>query len=124
MLWKDRTYDYWDFHESMPLPTRESYFETHTLNDFLHTIFVFGPSNVYRRFNDFTVGDFWIYIVLFLVAFSIIIFMVKGRNKKIVFFTFFVVLIGYSGLYNLATIAHTRHYIVPFFILIFSYLDP
>ena len=119
MLWKDRTYDYWDFHESMPLPTRESYFETHTLNDFLHKIFVFGPSNVYRRFNDFTVGDFWIYIVLFLVAFSIIIFLVKDRNKKLVFFTCFVVIIGYCGLYNLATIAHTRHYIVPFFILIF-----
>lgn len=120
MLWKDRSYDYWDYHESMPLPSREVYFESHTVQDFLHRVFVYGPTNLYKRFDYFTEGPFWIYIALFLLSVPVIFFLVKERHKKLVFFTSWVVFIGYCGIYTILDIAHTRHYIPPYFILLFT----
>jgi hypothetical protein len=120
MLWTDRSYDNWDFHETIPLPTSESYFATHTFKDFLEKIFVYGPTNVYERFDHFTEGPFWIYIVLFALAAGTILFLIKDKRKKVVFLTMWVILIGYCGIYNLAPIAHTRHYIPPYFIILFT----
>ena len=120
MLWTDRSYDNWDFHETIPLPTRESYFATHTIEDFLEKIFVYGPTTVYDRFDHFTEGPFWIYIILFAFAAAGILFLIKDEKKKVVFLTMWVILIGYCGIYNLAPIAHTRHYIPPYFIILFT----
>ena len=49
-----------------------------------------------------------------------ILFLIKDEKKKVIFLTIWVILIGYCGIYNLAPIAHTRHYIPPYFIILFT----
>lgn len=119
-LWTDRSYDYYDYHETMPFPTRATYFVTHTWQDLLDKVFVSGVGNVYHQFDNFTFGPFWVYILLTALAAIVIQVALTDARKKFLYGLLWLVFLAYCGIYDLAAVAHTRHYIPPFFILVFT----
>lgn len=123
ILWADRGYDYWSYHESLPLPTPRTYFMNHSLLDFLYKIFIAGPDNVYSNFQRAVSGPLWIYLVLFAVSIVFIYWRTADRNKRFIYGTLWLIFAGYFAVFSLVPVLDTRYFIPAYFIIIFTILS-
>lgn len=123
ILWADRGYDYWSYHESLPLPTPQTYFANHSLLDFMHKLFIAGPGNVYSNFQRAVSGPLWIYLVLFAVSMAFVYWRTEDRDKRFIYSILWIIFAGYFAVFSLVPVLDTRYFVPAYFILIFTILS-
>lgn len=120
LLWTDRGYDCFTYHEHMPYPSMSSYFGTHSVGQFAQKILLTGPAAMYSALSNTVIGPAWIYLLATVVFSSFTLFFFS-REKHIRFFFCFlsVIFIGYLGMYALSPFLDSRHFIPIHFIITF-----
>lgn len=116
-LWTDRGYDYWDYHETIPLPSAAVYFSTHTLQDFLGKI-VTGVVKYSGLLNDTLSGQLLLLGLGAIYALIVVLRKVKDPRTRFIFWLFFLCLAGYSIIYSLVPVLDKRYMMLPHFLLL------
>jgi hypothetical protein len=118
-IWTDRGYDYYSYHERVPLPTAAVYFRTHSLLDLINKILVWGSGNFYTTFSQALYGPIGIYLAVF--ALSLAIFFIRLKDRPQRFFLGVVTLVGfgYALVYCVMPVLDLRYMMPPFFLLSF-----
>lgn len=116
-LWTDRGYDYWTYHEHLPLPTAAAYFQTHTWLDFFKKLFVQGPGNYFSVFGQTLNGPLWVYFLAFIISVVFIFAKVDGEKPRFLFFTVATTFVGYLIIYSLVPVLDNRYMMLPFFLI-------
>jgi hypothetical protein len=119
-LWTDRGYDYWTYHERIPLPTATAYFKTHSLFDFIVKLFIQGPGNYLNLFGQTLYGPLWLYLLAFAVSMGVIFYKVKDGRQRFLFITILNVFIAYSVVYSLVPVLDKRYMMLPFSVIAFT----
>jgi hypothetical protein len=116
-LWSDRGYDYWDYHETMPLPSAAAYFATHTATDFLNKI-ITGASNYLRLLNEASSGLLQLLAGAMIYALVVILLRVREPRSRYIFLLFLLCLVGYSILYSMVPVLDLRYMVLPQFVVL------
>jgi hypothetical protein len=111
LVWTDRGYDYFSYHETTPFLTAAAYFETHTVGDLARRVLIKGPADVYRNFEQVMIGPVWWYAAAAVAAAVLVAFLVDAR-RRLVFCALWLAAIGYVGIYSIMTILEPR-YLIP-----------
>jgi hypothetical protein len=116
-LWSDRGYDYWDYHETIPLPSAAAYFATHSTIDFVNKI-VTGASNYLRLLNDALSGQMLLLAGAMAYALVIVLLKVREPRTRYIFLLFLLCLVGYSILYSMVPVLDLRYMVLPQFVVL------
>ncbi|MDO8812771.1 MAG: hypothetical protein Q7J38_12195 [Gallionella sp.] len=117
LLWADRGYDYWDYHETVPLPSSAAYFATHTLHDF--TSKIAGSSLHYGELlNDALSGQLLMLVGGVIYALIVVLVKVKEPRTRYLFMLLFLCLAGYSILYSMVPLLDKRYMMMPQFVIL------
>ncbi|MDD5594468.1 MAG: hypothetical protein PHG97_07000, partial [Candidatus Margulisbacteria bacterium] len=116
-LFTDRGYDYWTYHEHLPLPTAASYFSNHSFIDFLNKIFVQGPGNFLFIFGQSLYGPLWAYLLAFVLSFIFVIYKIRDGGQRFFFLNVGLLFLGYSIVYSLVPVLDKRYMMPPFFLI-------
>lgn len=116
-LWTDRGYDYWDYHEAVPLPGAAVYFATHTAQDFANKIAT-GAASYLRLLNDALSGQLLLLAGGAIYALVVVLLKVKEPRTRYIFLLLFLCLAGYSILYSMVPVLDRRYMILPQFALL------
>ena len=111
-LWTDRGYDYWDFHESVPLPSATAYFATHTAQDFANKIAT-GAVKYFGLLNDALSGQVLLLAGGVVYALIVVLLKVKEPRTRYIFVLLFICLAGYSILYSMVPVLDRRYMMLP-----------
>ena len=123
IIWADRGYDYFTYHESVPLPTPHTYFANHSIFDFIYKISIAGPGNVYSNFQRAVSGPLWLYLFLFMASLIFISRQKMDNNKNFIFYTLWLFFAGFLAVFSLVPVLDTRYFIPLYFIIIFTILS-
>ncbi len=113
-LWTDRGYDYWDYHEAVPLPSATVYFATHTAQDFAHKIAT-GAVGYLGLLNDALSGQLLLLAGGVIYALIVVLLKVKEPRTRYIFLLLFLCLAGYSILYSMVPVLDKRYMMLPQF---------
>lgn len=113
MMWTDRAYDYWSYHESIPLPTPSSYFANHSLSDLALKI-VDNAKNAIDILDQTLDGQLLVYIALSM-AIVVAMFAVRSRRKRYFLVIISIITFGYVLLHSLVPVIDKRYMIMPIF---------
>ena len=113
-LWTDRGYDYWDYHEAVPLPSAATYFTTHSVRDFIWKV-ITGAGNYLRLLNDTLSGHLPLLACGVLYALIVVLLKVKEARTRYMFLLFFLCLAGYSMMYSMVPVLDKRYMMLPQF---------
>ncbi len=118
LLWVDDEYDYWRYPESGEYPSLSTYFEYHTVSDFLVKIFVKGPRGIYSAMEQGLPGPAWLYPLLILSSLVTITYLVRDNKRRYLFAIIFTFIAGYIGLFSIVPIYAPRYLITPLFLIL------
>jgi hypothetical protein len=122
-LWTDRGYDYWTYHETIPLPSSASYFKTHTLGDFSDKVFVKGFKNVGSVLDRISTEPVWCYLVSMTLSAGATLFL-RDRRRQLVLLSLWMACIGYLAIDVLCPVLDNRYFIPIYLILSLSVAAP
>lgn len=113
LMWTDRGYDYWSYHESMPLPTPASYFATHSLGDL-------GEKTLGSMLNAVSIlsqalnGQLAAYVAVLVLAGAAVLG-VRSRRKRYFLVMAGILLLGYALLHGVVPVIDVRYMVMPIF---------
>ena len=113
MMWTDRSYDYWTYHEAIPLPTPASYFASHSLGD-LGAKIVASMLHAVDIMNAALGGLLPAYGAVLVVA-GVALLGVRSRRKRYFLAMIGVLLLGYGLLHGLVPVIDVRYMVMPIF---------
>ncbi len=116
-IWTDNGYEYYSYHERLPLPTPSAYFQNHSLLDFLNKLFVRGPVNYYNTFSQTLYGPVAAYLAVLALALAALFIIEKDRTRRFFWSVVALTLFGYSLVYSVMPVLDLRYMMPPFFLL-------
>jgi hypothetical protein len=119
LVWTDRGYDYFSYHETTPFLTPGAYFATHTVGDFVHRLLVVGPGHIYDNFTLVLPGPPWWFAAAF-VAVAVVTAVLVDARRRFVFVTLWLAVLGYLAVYCIMTILEPRYMIPPYWAVAFT----
>lgn len=113
MMWTDRAYDYWSYHESIPLPTPAAYFASHSLGD-LGLKIADSVKNAADILNQALDGLLLAYVALLILA-GVLALGVRSRRKRFFLAMVAILGLGYALLHGLVPVIDKRYMVMPIF---------
>ncbi len=116
MIWSDRAYDYYSYHENGEYPSAARYFLNHSFSDFLHKNLIEGPKSLYTLLSEFFYGP----PSLYLLAFCVGLFLVLRKRGHIGFVGLlsYIITTGYLCIFSISTFNEPRHLLPVYFLLV------
>jgi hypothetical protein len=119
MIWTDRVYDYFDYHEQRPYPSAATYFQNHTFADYLYRVFITNPRSLVRALGDITPFPGWSYWAALLLSFWALR-RTEGATRYLLS-TVQLLTLAYLAIMTQSTITEPRH-LLPLYLLLSGFL--